>query len=160
MALAGTTSSYQHQFSRFSSCSPDHPLARTAASFSQDGLAAVGGGKSAHGDTSDVADSVTPAASPAKVVAGCDVVVVGGAAGVLPSTASSGATIDINGATAAGVGVNIGGATAMRNHVGFAVRNDGTPGKIYLDLDGDISGVSFVHVSERLTEWGQGAGDS
>lgn len=152
-ALAGTTSSYQHQFSRLSSCSPDHPLARAAASFSQDGLAAVAGGKSVHGDrggngdTSDVAGGVTPAGSPAKVVAGGDVVVLGGAAGVLPSTASSGATIDINGATAAGVGVNVGGATAMRNHVGFAARNDGTPGKIYLDLDGDISGVSFVHVS-------------
>lgn len=151
-ALAGTASSCQHDFSRLSSFSPNHPLARAAASFTQDGLAAVSGGNGAHdgnGDTSsDAVEGVATVVSPAKVVAGGDVV-VGGAAGVLLSTAPCGAPPGAATATAAGVGVDAGGAVAMRSHVGFTARNDGTPGKIYLDLDGNIFGVTVVHVSCR-----------
>lgn len=40
-----------------------------------------------------------------------------------------------------------GGATAMKNHAGFAVQSDGTAGKLYGDLEGSVKGVTFVHVS-------------
>lgn len=40
-----------------------------------------------------------------------------------------------------------GAVAPARNHVGFAVEKDGTPLKAYVDLEGSVTGVSFVHVS-------------
>lgn len=35
----------------------------------------------------------------------------------------------------------------VANHVGFGVEKDGTAGKVYVDLEGGVTGITFVHVS-------------
>ena len=36
---------------------------------------------------------------------------------------------------------------SARNHAGFTVQSDGTAGKLYGDLGGSATGVTFVYVS-------------
>lgn len=138
-ALAGTDATRRHEYSLLSSFSPRHPLAMVATATRPTAAVAPGDPNNEdqltnHDDRNNVRVGLLSSAGLSqKPYSGKEVVMLLGEAG------------------AAGVGesppAGIFAGVAARNHAGFAVAKDGTAGKVYIDLEGSVAGVTFVHVS-------------
>lgn len=132
VAIAGTINTHRYEYTRLSSSSRHHPLARVAA------LSAAEVGP---GNATGPNDKARPTAED-------------GAWTEADQSATAGPEVVLLRRGRDLCGGDGGGCRAdpTTNHAGFSVRSDGTAGKLYGDLGGSVKGVTFVHVSCLTTD--------